>query len=82
MHDTDVDEVMRAYGARKIDAVEAAERVRPAYAYALAEQAARDPHDPDAASTPHAFHGVGLARITGAISMDQYVALTEALQLS
>jgi hypothetical protein len=60
MSDAEVAEVMRAYGAGEIDAAEAARRVRPAYDYAQAERAARDPalygYD-GAASDPDAFIG-------------------------
>jgi len=83
MHDAAVAEVMRALGAGEIDPATAAERVRPAYRFALAERATRDPalrgYD-EAAGDPDAFTGVALARQTGVITMAQYVAVGEALR--
>ena len=79
----DVREVMANYGAGQIDARQAAAMIRPAYDDTAAERAQRTPgsneRDPADASTPTAFVEVAVARQTGVITMEQYVALGDAL---
>lgn len=76
--DVEVRAAMQAYGRGEISTEEAAQRVAPAYAYALSLRNS-DELD-ETAAEPHAFLEVALARQTGVITMDQYVQLAEVLR--
>jgi hypothetical protein len=70
---------MNALGAGQITPEAAAEQVRAAYDYALAQPRDTSEVD-DVSSIPTAFTAVGVALDTGTITLEQYAELTAVLQ--